>query len=127
MINPDGRIASWNSGAERIKGYRASEILGENFSRFFTEEDLAAGLPQRALRMAGQARRFESEGWRVRKDGTRFWAMVVLDAVRDPQGGLVGFAKIPRDIPERMNAQRKLAESERQFRLLVSGVIDYAL
>ena len=127
MIDPDGRIATWNPGAERFKGYEASEIIGQNFARFFTPEDQAAGLPQRALRTAAAEGRFEAEGWRVRKDGSRFWAHAILDPVRSPEGDLIGFAKITRDITDRKEAERELYESEQRFRLLVQGVRDYAI
>ncbi|HEU5068299.1 MAG TPA: PAS domain S-box protein, partial [Sphingomicrobium sp.] len=99
MINVDGRILSWNPGAERIKGYSAEEIIGQHFSRFYTEEDRAAGFPERALRTAAQDGRFHAERWRVRKDGSRFWAMVVIDPIID-DGKLVGFAKVTRDMTE---------------------------
>ena len=127
MLDPDGRIATWNSGARRFKGYEAEEIIGEHFSRFFTDEDRATGLPEKALRTAAEEGRFETEGWRVRKDGTRFWASVVIDPVRDPSGELIGFAKITRDITERREAERALHASEQGFRMLVQGVRDCAI
>ena len=127
MIDPSGIVINWNTGAARIKGYTADEIIGQHISRFYSREDRAAGLPARGLATAAREGRFETEGWRVRKDGTRFWAAVVLDAIYDPSGDLVGFAKITRDITERREAQDRLRESERQFRLLVNGVTDYAL
>jgi PAS domain S-box-containing protein len=127
LLDPEGRIASWNAGAERFKGYTAQEIVGEHFSRFFTPEDRAAGLPMRALRTALAEGKFESEGWRVRKDGTRFWASVVVDPIHDENGHLVGFAKITRDVTERRQAQEKLRESEQAFRMLVNGISDYAI
>ncbi len=108
MLDPEGHITNWNAGAERIKGYSAKEIIGEHFSRFYTDEDRDAQLPQRGLAIAAQEGRFEKEGWRVRKDGTRFWANVVIGAIRDRSGKLVGFAKITRDITERMEAQQEL-------------------
>ncbi|AFT89394.1 hybrid sensor histidine kinase/response regulator [Paraburkholderia phenoliruptrix] len=110
MLSPEGMVTNWNSGARRIKGYTASEIIGSHFSRFYTPEDAAKGLPQRGLAAAARDGRFEAEGWRVRKDGTRFWAHVVIDAIRDG-GTLVGFAKITRDITERMEATRLLEET----------------
>jgi PAS domain S-box-containing protein len=127
MLDPDGTITSWNPGARRFKGYEESEIIGENFSRFYTEEDRKAGLPQRALETAEREGKFEHEGWRVRKDGTRFWAYAVIDPIRDSRGRLIGFAKITRDLTERQKAEAALRESQEQFRLLVQGVTDYAI
>jgi PAS domain S-box-containing protein len=127
MLDPDGRIATWNPGAERFKGYRADEIIGEHFSRFFSEEDRAADLPARALRIAAREGRFESEGWRIRKDGSRFWAHAVLDQIRAPDGTLLGFAKITRDITDKQEQEKALYESEQRFRMLVEGVRDYAI
>jgi PAS domain S-box-containing protein len=127
MLDADGYIASWNPGARRFKGYEADEIIGEHFSRFFTDEDRAAGRPQRALETAAREGKFEAEGWRVRKDGTRFWAHVVVDPIRDPDGRLLGFAKITRDITEKKEAERELYRSEQRFRMLVQGVRDYAI
>ncbi|WP_434711050.1 PAS domain S-box protein [Pseudomonas sp. R1-1] len=127
MIDPDGIITSWNSGAKRFKGYEEAEILGEHFSRFYTAEDRAAGLPQRALNTAINEGRFEGEGWRVRKDGTNFWSHVVIDPIIDPDGRLLGFAKITRDLTDRKMAEETLKQSEQQFRLLVQGVTDYAI
>ncbi|MBO1904577.1 PAS domain S-box protein [Microvirga sp. 3-52] len=127
MLDPTGVIVSWNAGAQRFKGYVESEILGEHFSRFYTEEDLATNLPQRALDTAAREGKFEAEGWRVRKDGTRFWAHVVIDPIRDRQGNLLGYAKITRDLTERKKTQQALKESEERFRLLVQGVTDYAI
>jgi PAS domain S-box-containing protein len=127
MLDPDGTITSWNPGARRFKGYDESEIIGENFSRFYTEEDRKARLPQRALEIAEREGKFENEGWRVRKDGTTFWAYVVIDPIRDSAGRLVGFAKITRDLTERRQAEAALRQSQEQFRLLVQGVTDYAI
>ncbi|HZE52341.1 MAG TPA: PAS domain S-box protein [Bradyrhizobium sp.] len=127
MLDPDGIITSWNPGAKRFKGYEEAEILGENFSRFYTDEDRRAGLPARALQIAERDGKFESEGWRVRKDGTKFWAYVIIDPIRDSTGALVGFAKITRDLTERMLAGAALRASHEQFRLLVQGVTDYAI
>ena len=127
MLDRDGFVTSWNAGAQRFKGYAPSEILGEHFSRFYTDEERAAGTPARALRTAVEEGRFEQEGWRVRKDGTHFWAHVVIDPVRTPSGELVGFAKITRDLTERKKAEDSLRRSEEQFRRLVQGVTDYAI
>jgi PAS domain S-box-containing protein len=127
MLDPDGTVTSWNPGAKRFKGYDESEIIGENFSRFYTEEDRKSGLPQRALETAKREGKFEQEGWRVRKDGTKFWAYVVIDPIRDGAGKLVGYAKITRDLTERRKAEANLRESQQQFRLLVQGVTDYAI
>lgn len=127
LIDRDGRVSSWNAGAERIKGYTADEILGEHFSRFYTDEDRQADLPSHALATAAAEGRFLSEGWRVRKDGSRFWALVAVDAVRDKSGELIGYAKVTRDITDRREAQLQALDSERRFRLLVEGVTDYAI
>jgi len=127
MIDPDGVITSWNAGARRFKGYEEAEILGEHFSRFYTDEDRRAGLPQRTLDTALGEGRFEGEGWQVRKDGTHFWSHVVIDPIFDPSGTLLGFAKITRDLTERRVAEEILKQSEQQFRLLVQSVTDYAI
>jgi PAS domain S-box-containing protein len=127
MLDPDGVVVSWNPGAQRFKGYTASEIIGSHFSRFYIEEDRKSGLPARALDTAARKGMFESEGWRVRKDGSRFWAHVVIDPVRSADGELIGFAKITRDLSERKAAERRLKQNEEQLRLLVQGVTDYAL
>ena len=128
MLDPQGTVISWNPGARRFKGYEDHEIIGQSFSRFYTEEDRAAGLPDRALRMAAEEGRFEKEGWRVRKDGTRFWAHVVIDPIFNPATGRVlGYAKVTRDLTERRQADEALRRSEEKFRLLVQGVTDYAI
>jgi PAS domain S-box-containing protein len=127
MLDPSGRIVTWNPGAERFKLYAAAEIVGEHFSRFFTPEDREAGLPLKALETAAREGRFEAEGWRVRKDGTRFWAHAVLDPIRSDDGSLLGFAKITRDITEKRRLEQATFDSELQFRLLVQGVRDYAI
>ena len=127
MLDTRGYVVSWNAGAQRFKGYVASEIIGRHFSEFYTAEDRASGVPERALRTALEHGKFEDEGWRVRKDGTCFWASVVIDPIHDSSGELVGFAKITRDISERKAAQEELRKSEQQFRLLVQGVTDYAI
>jgi PAS domain S-box-containing protein len=108
MLDPEGNVATWNRGAERIKGYKASEIIGSHFSRFYPEQDLQAGKPQWELKVAAKEGRFEDEGWRVRKDGSRFWANVIITAVHDETGKLIGFGKVTRDSTERMQAQRAL-------------------
>ena len=113
MLDPLGNIVSWNPGAERIKGYSGSEVIGHNFSRFYTSEDRANGLPQRALQTAERAGKFEGEGWRVRKDGTRFWANVLIDPIRDPSGTLVGFAKVTRDMTQQRAMQEQLHQSQK--------------
>ncbi len=127
MLDPNGIIASWNPGARRFKGYEEADVVGTHFSRFYTEEDRKAGLPATALRVADREGRFEAEGWRVRKDGTRFWAYVVIDPIRSPSGDLIGFAKVTRDLSERREAELALRRSEEQFRLLVQSVTDYAI
>ncbi|WP_194726791.1 hybrid sensor histidine kinase/response regulator [Noviherbaspirillum malthae] len=127
MLDPQGTITSWNAGAERFKGYRAEEIIGHHFSRFYTPEDQKAGLPQKALDTALKHGKFEAEGWRVRKDGTTFWTSVVIDPIFDTEGEHIGFAKVTRDITERKRAQEALRESEQRFRMLVQGVTDYAI
>src|SRR5262245_21214461 len=115
MLDPQGFVASWNSGAQRIKGYAAHEIIGQHFSRFYTDADRAGGIPAQALRTASETGRYEAEGWRLRKDGSRFWASVVIDAIRDQHGVLIGFAKITRDISERREAQAALQRAQEQL------------
>ncbi|MDP3852830.1 PAS domain-containing sensor histidine kinase [Phenylobacterium sp.] len=127
MLDPSGVVISWNPGAQRFKGYTAAEIVGHNFSRFYTESDRAAGIPQHGLATAAAEGRFETEGWRVRKDGGRFWAHVVIDPIRSHTGEILGFAKITRDLTERRASEEALRRSEEQFRLLAQGVTDYAI
>jgi PAS domain S-box-containing protein len=126
MLDPDGIVSNWNAGAKRIKGYDAVDVVGQHFGMFYLPEDRDAGMPARALAAAREHGKFETEGWRLRKDGTRFLASIVIDAIYE-QGELIGFAKITRDITDRTMAAEALKESERHFRLLVSGVTDYAL
>ena len=115
MLDPEGRVSSWNAGAQRIKGYSRDEIVGHSFSAFYTEADRLNGEPERALAVAASEGRFEREALRVRKDGTQFWAHVIIDAIRGPDGTLMGFAKITRDITERVNTQRELEEAREQL------------
>jgi PAS domain S-box-containing protein len=127
MLDPTGIVSNWNAGAEAIKGYKADEIVGEHFSRFYTEEDRARGEPARALETALREGKYEREAWRVKKDGSRFWASVVIDPIYDDRGELAGFAKVTRDITHRKDAEQALYESEQRFRMLVQGVRDYAI
>ncbi len=120
ILDPNGRIVSWNPGAQRLKGYLASEIIGQHFSIFYTARDLAIDKPGLELRVAAQTGHFEDEGWRIRKDGSRFWANVIITCLRDDNGNLIGFGKITRDLTERR-------QSEHRYRLLIESVIDYAI
>jgi PAS domain S-box-containing protein len=113
MIDPDGKVANWNAGAERIKGYAPAEIIGQHVSRFYTEQDRRAGIPERGLATAARTGKYEAEGWRLRKDGSRFWAHVVIDAIRDDTGTLMGFAKITRDMTERRAVEEQLRQSQK--------------
>lgn len=115
LLDPAGFVTSWNPGAKRFKGYDASEIVGQHFSRFYTEEDRIAGVPQRALATAASAGRFEAEGWRVRKDGSRFWASVVIDPIRNDAYQLIGFAKVTRDITEKHLGQSQHHAAQQAF------------
>jgi PAS domain S-box-containing protein len=115
VLDPAGRMMSWNAGAERLKGYTAQQVIGRHFSMFYPPEDVAAGKPERALRKAALAGRIEDEGWRVRKDGRRFWANVVITALRTRDGELVGFAKVTRDLTERRRAQERALEDARRI------------
>lgn len=127
MLDATGHVSSWNTGAKRFKGYEEAEIVGQHFSRFYTEEDRATGLPARALEISAREGRFESEGWRLRKDGTRFWCHVIIDPIISNEGELIGYAKVTRDLSERRAAEELIRRSEQQFRLLVQGVTDYAI
>jgi PAS domain S-box-containing protein len=127
LLNREGRIISWNTGAQRLKGYDADEIIGRHFSTFYTREAVESGWPQHELKVATAEGRFEDDGWRVRKDGSRFWANVVITALRDDDGRLLGFSKITRDLTEHKLHEEALRQSEERFRLLVEGVVDYAI
>lgn len=118
MIDPNGLVRSWNPGAQRIKGYRAEEIIGKHFSQFYTPEDIEAGKPEQAIKTAAEQGAYEAEGWRVRKDGSRFWANVILTAVHGETGKLRGFARVTRDFSDRKRADDALQKSEQQFRAL---------
>ena len=122
MLDPTGVVTNWNPGAQRIKGYLPNEIIGQHFSRFYSSADQAAGRPARALRLTLESGRYEEEGWRVRKDGTFFWASVVIDPIRDDENRLIGFAKITRDITERREAQQEMEKL--QLRLAQSQKLD---
>jgi len=127
MLDPTGHVLSWNAGAERFKGYKASEIIGQHFSKFYPPEALAADLPGHELKVAAATGTFEDEGWRVRKDGSLFWANVVITAMRDPQGELIGYAKVTRDLTQRRRHEEALRQSEERFRILVEGVAGHAM
>lgn len=127
LVDPAGMVASWNAGAQRCTGYRAEDIIGQHCASLYTPEDQATGLPQRALQTAEAEGQFESEGWCLRRDGTRFWAHMVIDPVRDEANRLIGFAKVTQDLTERILAREELRRSEEQFRRLVLGVTDYAI
>ena len=118
-MDPEGRVIAWNAGAERIKGYRAEEILGQHFSRFFEAADIERGEPEQELEMAAAAGHFETEGWRVRKDGSRFWANVILTLIRDNDGKLLGFSKVTRDLTERKRFEQELKHERDRLRLLL--------
>jgi PAS domain S-box-containing protein len=127
ILTPAGLVASWNAGAERIKGYRAEEILGKHFSIFYPEQDAGGGKPARELEIASREGRYVEEGWRVRKNGERFWAHVTITALRAPDGGLNGFAKVTRDVTELRESNEALRQSEERMRLMVEAVRDYAI
>nr|WP_269448192.1 PAS domain-containing sensor histidine kinase [Lysobacter gilvus] len=127
MLDPEGIVRTWNTGAQRIKGYLADEIIGQHFSRFYPQERIDAKWPDHELRVAAETGRFEDEGWRVRKDGTLFWANVVITRMLDDDGRLIGFSKITRDLTTRRRHEELIRLSEERFRLLVEGVVDYAI
>ncbi|MCC8364292.1 PAS domain S-box protein [Lysobacter sp. A6] len=127
MLDAEGCVRTWNTGAERIKGYTGDEIIGRHFSVFYPQERIDAGWPQHELRVAAEVGQFEDEGWRVRKDGTQFWANVVITRVLDDHGDLLGFSKITRDLTARRRQEELLRRSEERFRLLIEGVRDYAI
>jgi PAS domain S-box-containing protein len=115
MLDPEGRVVSWNASAERIKGYRAPEIIGQHFSTFYPPEDAAQGKPGWELETAAREGRHEDEGWRVRKDGTRFWANVTINAMRDSHGALIGYAKVTRDLTQRRRTEQALAQTNQEL------------
>jgi PAS domain S-box-containing protein len=127
MLDQDGRVASWNAGAERAKGYKPSAIIGRHFSVFYSEDDRQSGKPAKLLETAAKEGRVTDEGWRVRQDGTLFWANVTITAIRDAKGNLIGFGKVTRDLTERKHKEELLRQSEERFRLLVESVQDYAI
>ena len=120
MLDADGRIITWNAGAERLKGFREDEILGQHFSRFYPPEEIERRAPQRELEIASTKGRFEDEGWRLRKDGSFFWANVVITPVRDPAGQLLGFAKVTRDLTERRQTAQRLEASEARLQAFMN-------
>jgi PAS domain S-box-containing protein len=127
MLDPTGVVASWNAGAERIKGYKREEIIGRHFSIFYPQEAKDRDWPATELALAARDGRFEDEGWRVRKDGTQFWANVVITALRDTDGRLIGYGKVSRDLTDRRRAEQELRESEERFRLIIENTLDYGM
>jgi PAS domain S-box-containing protein len=126
-LDRSGHVLTWNAGARRFKGWTAEEAIGRHFSTFYTPEDVAAGKPEADLREAARRGSVEDEGWRVRRTGERFWASIVISALRDDAGELVGFAKVTRDLTERRQQEERLRVTEERFRLLVQSVRDYAI
>ncbi|HEY5958691.1 MAG TPA: PAS domain S-box protein, partial [Polyangiaceae bacterium] len=127
MLDVGGHVITWNTGAEKIKGFKATEIVGRHVSTFYTEEDVASGIPQQRLDAAIEFGRAEDEGWRVRKDGSRFWASAIITALRGEGGQLRGFGKVTHDLTARHAAEVELHRSEQRFHHLVDAVIDYAI
>ena len=127
LLDHQGRVLTWNSGAQAIKGYMADEVVGRHISLFYTPEDAAARRPERMLRAAAAEGRVEDEGWRVRKDGTRFWADVVISAITDASGAVIGYSKVTRDLTERVAAENRVRLSEERLRLMIASVQDYAI
>lgn len=123
MLDPQGRIVSWNAGAERIKGYTPAEVIGKNFSCFYPPEAMARELPAQELKTAAKEGRFEDEGWRVRKDGSRFWANGIITALRDPDGSLRGYSKVTRDLTERKQAEERIQEQSKEIMELSTPVM----
>jgi rsbT co-antagonist protein RsbR len=123
MLDPGGHVASWNAGAERFKGWRAAEIIGQNFSCFYPDDAVQRGLPEQELKAAAKEGRFEDEGWRVRKDGKKFWANVIISALRDKDGTLRGFSKVTRDLTERLQAEEQIKQQSREIMELSTPVM----
>jgi rsbT co-antagonist protein RsbR len=123
MLDPEGHVASWNAGAERIKGYRPDEIIGKHFSCFYPAESIQRGLPEQELKTAAKEGRFEDEGWRVRKDGKQFWANATISALRDKDGTLRGFAKVTRDLTERKQTEERIQQQAKEIMELSTPVM----